>query len=181
MVGSNASNLGAYGLDFVVATTQASINSSLLAFFDSNSKTVAYSYFCFLYDSASGGVQDPIDLEALKTLLNNNDIDPFDEDLTKEVYSQSQRIAALTSVGFVAGIKLQVGLPRGVAPTSLPPVIDLESGTNTVLFNMFCSHFQVVENNPGGFGACSWNSWSQQQGSTVAAQVPRNSVSFLIK
>lgn len=64
------------------------------------------------------------------------------------------------------GLKLKVGLPPGVMPKAMPPIVDLGSSANNVTFNLFCSEFQIIQNNPSsGFGGTgSWNVWSQPSG-----------------
>ncbi|KAK4460579.1 hypothetical protein QBC42DRAFT_332263, partial [Cladorrhinum samala] len=151
-----------YGCDFVVATTQASINSGLLEFLANSNQPETY--LCFLADD-DGNISQQITLDQLLKLTGG--VNPFDiPDGTP--YSDS-RIATLSENSFIGGVKIQLGLPPGIAPTDLPPVVTLGANPGNVAFNMFCSQFQIIQNSPpSGFGKKPspghWKVWSQPPG-----------------
>lgn len=157
----NASNLSnpKYGYDFVISTTQASINSGLTAFLSEVDQPV--NYFCFLVDRNTG---NPVSQIELKELIAQTGVNPFEIPANTE-YTDPQ-ISALTQAGFCVGIKIQMGIPPGIRPKDLPPIVSLGSSASSVGFNMFCSQFTVVQNTPpSGWGNPGvWNVWSQPSG-----------------
>ncbi|KAJ2995714.1 hypothetical protein NUW58_g1195 [Xylaria curta] len=149
-----------YGYDFVVATTQASINSGLAAFLAEGDQPTLY--LCFLVDPLTGNPTDEVTLEEL--LDKTNGINPFD--IPAGTPYTDPRIAPLTTALFCVGIKIQIGLPPGIAPKNLPPIVSLGSNASNVVFNLFCSEFTVIQNQPpSGWGSTgTWNVWSQPSG-----------------
>ncbi|KAH8429184.1 uncharacterized protein LDX57_006853 [Aspergillus melleus] len=154
-----------YGYDFVVSTTQASINSDLLLFLSESQQPVQY--LCFLADENS----NPTNMITLDELLKLTDnINPFD--IPKGTDYADAKITKLTAARFMVGIQIQMGLPPGVMPKNLPPIVDLGDDAKTVKFNMFCSQFTVIENTPGnGWTPGTWNVWSQPSGDPWYVQV----------
>ncbi|KAI9046010.1 uncharacterized protein KD926_005956 [Aspergillus affinis] len=154
-----------YGYDFVVATTQASINSDLLLFLSESQQPVQY--LCFLADE-NGNPTNMITLEELLKLTE--DINPFEIPAGTD-YSDA-KVTKLTAARFMVGIQIQMGLPPGVMPKNLPAIVDLGDDAKTVKFNMFCSQFTVIENTPAnGWTAGTWNVWSQPSGDPWYVQV----------
>lgn len=148
-----------YGYDFVVATTQASINSDMKEYL--NGVDQPTTTLCFLADT-KGNPTTQISLEDLKAKTGG--IDPFD--IPDGTDYSDPRITTLTKNMFMVGLKLKVGLPPGVLPVNMPPIVDLGSSASNVKFNLFCSEFVVIQNSPpSGFGGSgSWNVWSQPSG-----------------
>ncbi|KAL6411777.1 hypothetical protein AUP68_04154 [Ilyonectria robusta] len=172
---ANASYLSSpkYGYDFVVSTTQASINSGLLEYLSQGDQPT--SYICFLADSHTGNVSEQILLDELKT--RSGGVDPFE--IPEGTAHDDPRILALTHALFICGIKIQVGLPRDVMPKNLPaPVVVLGNSANNVGFNMYCSEFTIIQNSPGsGFNPQgSWNVWSQPSGTPWYVETTANLV-----
>ncbi|KAL6401761.1 hypothetical protein AUP68_14214 [Ilyonectria robusta] len=159
-----------YGYDVVVATTQASINSCLLE--DLSQSDWPISYTCFLADLETRAPK-LISLDDLLSLTNK--VNPFD--IPAGTPCDDVRIIALTKAQFWFGVKLQVGLPPSVYPMQMPgPVVDLTSGGDTVIYNMYCSQLSVVENIPqGGFGeSAQWNVFTQTSGNPCSVQTTAN-------
>ncbi|QEC77564.1 hypothetical protein [Mucilaginibacter ginsenosidivorax] len=144
-----------YGYDFVVATTQASINSTMKEYLYKIKQPTTY--ICFLADSL-GNPTTPITVEDLVTKTG---INPFD--IPDGTPYNDARITKLTQSMFVCALKITAGLPAGILPANLPPTIDLGSSASNVTFNLLCSEFTVIQNSPpSGFGGVgSWNVWSQ--------------------
>ncbi|KAJ5692268.1 hypothetical protein N7462_001691 [Penicillium macrosclerotiorum] len=150
----SASNLTGTGVDFVVATTQASINSSMLEYLAEGSQPVMY--LCFLAGQ-QGNPTVQVTLEEL--MAKTEGINPFD--IPQDLDYMDARIRPVTKARFVAGIKLQMGLPPGANPKDLS-VVNFEGTTpNKVTFTMYCAQATVIHNNRGGFDDPTWNVWSQ--------------------
>lgn len=148
-----------YSYDFVVATTQASINSGLLEYLSTSSQPETI--VCFLADAKG----NPTTIVTLPELMaKTGGVNPFD--IPDGTAYSDPRITTLTQNMFVVGLKLKMGLPPGILPKNLPPVVDLGSSASNVTFNLFCSEFEIIQNSPpSGFGATgSWNVWSQPSG-----------------
>ena len=158
---SSQSNLSSsqYGYDFVVATTQASINSALRQYLANANEPTAY--LCFLADD-KGNPTTEITLEELMTKTGG--INPFE--IPDGTTYSDPRITTLTQNMFVVGVAVKLGLPPGILPADLPPIVDLGSSASNVTFNLLCAEFSVIQNSPpSGFGASgSWNVWSQPTG-----------------
>ncbi|KAH8748597.1 hypothetical protein F5883DRAFT_436293 [Diaporthe sp. PMI_573] len=164
---------GDLGYDVVVATTQASINSSLLEYLSGGKQPTTY--ICFLADPQTGLPSQLITLDDLLTKTNN--VNPFD--IPDGTAYDDARITTLTKALFICGIKFQMGLPPGVLPKNLPaPVVQFGSSNYQVGFTMYCSQFSVVENSPlTGFGVTGkWSVWSQPPGDPWYVQTTVNLV-----
>ncbi|KAB8218036.1 hypothetical protein BDV33DRAFT_205817 [Aspergillus novoparasiticus] len=150
---SNPSNLSSekYGYDFVVATTQASINSTLRLFLSEEDQPVSYTCFCM---DAKGNPTRMICLEELLAKTGGK----------------------LYVARFAVGIKMQIGLPPGIAPTELLPIISLGESASDVKFTMCCSDVTVVQlKPPGGWVSDGkWNVWSQPYGDPWYVQTKVN-------
>ena len=145
-----------FGYDFVVATTQASINSGLKEYI--NAVDQPMTYLCFLADSKGNPT---IELSLDDLLAKTGGINPFD--IPDGTPYNDPRISTLTQNMFVVGLKIKLGLPSQILPKDLPSVVDLGNSANNVQFNLLCSEFQIIQNSPpSGFGSAgSWNVWTQ--------------------
>lgn len=145
-----------YGYDFVVATTQASINSTMKQYLGTilQPETLV----CFLVDD-QGLPNKAVTLEEFKILSGG--IDPFS--IPDGTAYNDPRITAVTQARFAVGLKIRAGLPTGIAPANLPNIVTLGNSANNVTFNLLCSEFDIVENNPpSGWGSTgSWTVLSQ--------------------
>jgi hypothetical protein len=140
-----------YGYDFVVATTQESINAGLKEYLDTIDQPVTN--LCFLVDD-NGNPSNQISLDDLKAKTGG--IDPFE--IPDGTDPDDERIRKLTEQRFAVGIKLKLGLPSNVLPKNMPFIVELGSSANNVTFNLFSSEFKIVENTPAG-GWTSKGSW----------------------
>lgn len=158
---SNQSNLSSehYGYDFVVATTQASINSGLKEYL--NASNQPETIICFLAD-INGLPTIQKTLSELKA--ETGGINPFD--IPDGTTDDDPRITTLTNKRFMVGLKIKMGLPPGVLPKDVPSIVDLGASANNVSFNLFCSELVIIQNVPsGGFvNNGRWNVWTQPSG-----------------
>ncbi|KAF5988058.1 hypothetical protein FBULB1_1615 [Fusarium bulbicola] len=149
--GCNLSN-PKYGYDFVISTTQASINSDLCMYLHNNT---------YLNPLNTNAVV-PVTLEDL--VAKTGGVDPFK--VPRDTPHADPRVQALTKVGFAVGVKIRMGLPLGVEPKDLPPILELGDLANFATFNILCSDFHVVENELGSPASPNgkWNVWKQPSG-----------------
>ncbi|KAL7907716.1 hypothetical protein GGI35DRAFT_65622 [Trichoderma velutinum] len=155
---SASSNLTSLGCDFVVATTQASINSSMLKVLDAANQPVKY--LCYLVNPTSRDLEDPITLEDL--MKQTGGINPFD--IPKGTSYDDPKITACTKAHFQVGIKIQIGIPPVDNPRDLS-IVNLIQNAYGVDFNMYCRDITVIENDAVEWGySGSWNIWKQPYG-----------------
>jgi hypothetical protein len=159
-VGDSQCNLSSakYGYDFVVATSQASINATMMEYLNTVGEPEAV--ICYVADSR--GNPTPIDYQQLKT--NAKGSDPFavppNADPTKSADLQN-----LFEARFMLGFKASIGLPPGYAPADIPDIVVLSGDASSVSYNLMCSEFIVVELTPGGgYNPPSWMNISQPPG-----------------
>ncbi|KAL2846701.1 hypothetical protein BJY01DRAFT_263261 [Aspergillus pseudoustus] len=133
---AQASNLSKTNCDFVVATTQASINAGLLEYLDEESQPEQY--ICFV----KPGRNDPLQQLTLDELMaKTGGVNPFYiEDSPSE---DDERVGRLRKAHFQVGVMLQMGIPEGFTPASLPSIATLNTA-GSVLFNLFCKKVKVV-------------------------------------
>ncbi|OJI83232.1 hypothetical protein ASPTUDRAFT_76731 [Aspergillus tubingensis CBS 134.48] len=153
---SYLSDTSKYGYDFVVSTTQASINSGLLEYLDSDS--LPEMYICY-YADGNANVVGEISLDDVKEQSGYN---PFD--IPDGTDYDDPRITALTTKAkFIVGIRMKLGLPPDILPKDLKPVVEFGSSINDITFHMFLRECDVIQNSPpsafGGTG--QWQVWSQ--------------------
>ena len=141
---SNASNISVpkFGYDFVVATTQASTNATMLSFFSTRQEPTGV-IVCFVADSKGNPVI--IDYDLLKK--NAHGTDPFSVHLSAGAdVTSNPAIHNLIAARFLFAFQAQIGIPRVSNPSSLPNIVTLGSA---VQFNLLCSQFTVVQLGPG--------------------------------
>ncbi|KXH50687.1 hypothetical protein CSIM01_01536 [Colletotrichum simmondsii] len=150
-----------YGYDFVVSTTQASINSGLLEYLWESNQPI--NYICYLSDSNIGNATTQIGLGEL--LKRTDGVNPFE--ILDGTSPNDPRVEALTRINFVVGVKIRIGVPPGVMPKELPPVLELGKSDGKSLFRMFCSEFQVIQSTTSEESSANghWNVWNQPSGS----------------
>jgi len=141
--------------DFVVATTQASINSGLLEYLNEQDQPVQY--LCFEQDDNNYPTKQ-VSLD--EVLAKTGGINPFY--IPDNVPAGDSRVQALSNANFGVGVMLQMGMPLGHTPDTLPPIVTLNTASN-VTFNLFCRDVKVVSITWGRHGA-KWNVFSQPQG-----------------
>ncbi|KAK6700730.1 hypothetical protein SNK05_013568 [Fusarium graminearum] len=113
--------------DFVVGTTQASINSGLWEYLSEESQPVQY--LCFLPDN-KGYPTVQISLDDL--MVQSGGINPFF--IPDDADSDNPQVSALANnTDFSVGVMLQMGLPEGYTAQTLPrnysQTIDYKSAT----------------------------------------------------
>jgi hypothetical protein len=157
---SNLSDLSnpRYGYDFVVATTQASINATMLEFLASLQEPVVN--VCYVADQ--NGQPVPMIYEELKERAHGSD--PFTIPANADP-TTNPHLLNLYEARFMVGFRARLGIPRVANPSLLPDVVTLGSDTSAVLFNMLCSQFNIVQLVPaGGYSPPSWSNQSQPAG-----------------
>lgn len=158
---ANQSSLSSahYGYDFVVATTQASINATMKEFL--SGLTEPEVAICYVADEQ--GNPTAIDYDTL--VKNANGSDPFSVPNGADL-DTNQDLKNLFAARFMVGFKAQIGLPPGIAPQDMPDIVTLGANTASVSYNLMCAEFIVVQYTPkSGYSPASWMNESQPAGS----------------
>jgi hypothetical protein len=140
---ASQSNLSAaqYGYDFVVATTQGSINSTMKWFLSELTEPVVT--VCYLDG------EDGAEVIAFDELLKLADgADPFEVSADADP-NKDPALVALYNAGFLCGFRAQLGLPPMSDPDKVPDIVELGSTASSVTYNMLCAEFDVVQLDPG--------------------------------
>jgi hypothetical protein len=146
-----------YGFDFVVATTQASINATMKEFLSGLSEPVVT--VCYVADDSG----NPTAIAYADLVKNANGSDPFTIPANADPTSD-QDLKNLMAARFMMAFRAQLGLPPGLAPASVPDVVTLGGDTSSVGFDLLCSEFTVCELEPGGYSGATWFTTSQPSG-----------------
>jgi hypothetical protein len=144
-----------YGYDFVVATTQASINAILLQYLASVTEPTVTA--CYVWDSEKE-MAVPIDYNTL--MQEANGTDPFSVPDGSDP-NTDQDLINLKAVKFIGAFRATMGIPAGVAPEDLPDLVTLGADTSMVIFNLLCSAFNVVGFGGDGMYEIIWINQSQ--------------------
>ncbi|KAL8660561.1 MAG: hypothetical protein Q9202_006415 [Teloschistes flavicans] len=142
-----------YDYDFVVATTQASINSTMLNYIYGLKSAPTTRCWC-------ATKQRTIEEVPYADLLKKTGgVDPFTIANDSEMTPGSD-LEKVSRSAFVAGFRMTMGIPSGLVSASAPDVVVLGNNTSKVTYNMLCSQFQIVEMQYGPWGP-SWLNMSQ--------------------
>lgn len=135
-----ASNLSdvRYGYDFVVSTTQGSINATMLDFLSNISEPVTD--VCFITDDDDKLKQ--VNYKEFREQVGG--IDLF-SDIPDGTTDSDPRVKALWDAGFTAGFRAQLGVPPVSDATTIPDMVILGADASQIHFNMLCSQFIVAE------------------------------------
>ncbi|KAF5649805.1 uncharacterized protein FTJAE_769 [Fusarium tjaetaba] len=151
---SNLSN-PKYLYDFVVATSQESINSGLVQYLQNTGNKQPYTYLCFLADE-NGEPTEEVSLEEI--LKRSGGVNPFD--IPDGTDWKDERVQRLYEARLICAIRMRTGIPPGCivnVPNKGPqlklpePIVTLGKTSEAVHFNMYCSEVTIIKNNiPGG-------------------------------
>ena len=164
-----------YLYDFVVSTTQESINAGLVQYLQNTKGKKPFTYLFFLADQKG----TPTKEKSLDEFLQLSEgLNPFE--IPNGTDYNDTRIKKLTMVRFVCAIRMQSGIPPGCidkGQLKLPePIVKLGKTSDNVLFNMYCSDITIIKNNPpnpwGDPG--SWDWFSQPSGKPWYVQTRTN-------
>ena len=156
---TNQSNLSSpkFGYDFVVATTQAAINSTMLEFLNENQTKIPVITKYYIQDG-NGNPQE-IDRDALLTQTKGTD--PLLVQSWSSSSPMTPDITNLSNSDFWYAFQAKIGLPPGLLPSSLPDMVTLEAGSQSVNFSLLCSEFTVTESTFGRNGLTSYLNTTQ--------------------
>ncbi|KAJ6001626.1 gamma-glutamyltranspeptidase periplasmic precursor [Penicillium canescens] len=130
------------GYDFVIATTQSSVNAGLKEFLDKVDQPTTT--FCIIQNSR-GEIAEAITLDELKE--RSNGVDPFAIKDGTDV--ADERIQTLAQVCFAGGFRFQQGIPNSVMPKDAPDVVELGDDVTKVKFRLMCREFEIVVHQAG--------------------------------
>jgi hypothetical protein len=150
---SHLSN-GEYRCDVVVATTEASLNTTIKSFLAKLREPLTT--VCFV---AAPGENIPVrmDYEELKKKANGSD--PFQIPNGANL-DTSKDLQNLRDARFMVGFRARIGIPKKANIKDIPELLILGRHTKSVTFNLLCSEFTILVFEPGGWGPV-WTRISQ--------------------
>jgi len=152
---ASQSNLSSTGFDYVVAVTQDSINATLEQYLYSGLPEVV---LCYIYDG-----DNPVPTD-YATFVSQTNVDPFS--VPGGVAVSDPRVQALNNAYFAFAIKAKLGLPPGIAPATLPPIVALQAGQSNVLYTLMFAEFIATEIIFGRNGPETWFNQAQPSGTS---------------
>lgn len=171
---ANQSNLSSpqFGYDFVVATTQAAINATMLEFLNETKMPLVTMY----YNQDDNGNPVLIDRDTLLTQTNGTD--PLHVASWNAADPMSADITNLSNSNFWYAFQARIGTPPGFLPSNLPDMVTLEAGSQSVNFSLLCAEFIVVESTFSRHGLTSFLNTSQPSGTAwvFTSNVPLMSI-----
>jgi hypothetical protein len=153
------SDLSPTGFDYVVAVTQDSINATLAEYLYQGLKEAI---LCYAWDDQNPPNLLPIDYNAL--VANAKNTDPFA--VPDGTPGTDQRVQNLDNAGFAFAIKAKLGLPPGVPPSQLPPIVALKPGQSNVMYTLLFAEFVGTEIVFGPRNSMTWVNVSQPSGTS---------------
>jgi hypothetical protein len=172
---TNQSNLSSpqFGYDFVVAVTQAAINSTMREFVNETEMPLITAYYN--QDPATGAAVE-VDLPTLLTQTNGTD--PLKVPGWSSPSPMTSDIKNLSASNFYFAFQAKIGIPPGFPLTDLPDMVTLEAGSQSVNFSLLCAEFTVVVCTFGRTGLISYVNESQPSGAawTFTSNVPLKNI-----
>jgi hypothetical protein len=153
------SYLSPTGFDYVVAVTQDSINATLAEYLYQGLKEAI---LCYAWDNQNPPIPLPIDYNTL--VANAKNTDPFA--VPNGTPGTDERVQNLNNAGFAFAIKAKLGLPPGVPPSQLPPIVALKPGQSNVTYTLMFAEFVGTEIVFGPRNSMTWVNQSQPSGSS---------------
>lgn len=160
---SSQSNLSSTGFDFVVAVTQDSINATLEEYLYGGLQEVI---LCYVYDSSN----NPVPTDYTTFVATNPD--PFS--VPAGTPSTDPRVQSLNTANFAFAIKAKLGLPPGVTPQNIPPIVALNAGQSNISYTLMFSEFVATELIFGPRGSITWFNQAQPSGTAWTFTGPVN-------
>lgn len=151
----NDSCLCTTGFDYVVAVTQDSINGALEEYLYHALPEVT---LCYVYDNDN----NPVAIDCSTLVSQTDGVDPFS--VPDGTSGDDSRVQALNSVYFAFAIKARLGLPPGMAPAQLPPIVVLQPGQSNVIYTLMFAEFIATELVFGPRGSVTWVNQAQPSG-----------------
>ena len=160
---STQSNLSSTGFDFVVAVTQDSINATLEEYLYGGLQEVI---LCYVYDSSN----NPVPTDYTTFVATNPD--PFS--VPAGTPSTDPRVQSLNTANFAFAIKAKLGLPPGVTPANIPPIVALNAGQSNISYTLMFSEFIATELIFGPRNSITWFNQAQPAGTAWTFTGPVN-------
>ncbi|MGC9196907.1 MAG: hypothetical protein ACP5IL_15845, partial [Syntrophobacteraceae bacterium] len=144
-----------YGYDFVVATTQASIDATMNQYLSCLGSPEVI--MCYTQDDTGA----PVLVDYAK-FIKNAGVDPFT--VADGTQKGDKSLQVLEEAYFYYAFKAKIGLPSGYTSQAMPKVVELGTNTASVTYRLMCSEFIVVEATYGPKGITGWLNKSQPDG-----------------
>jgi hypothetical protein len=157
---ASQSNLSSakFGYDLVIATSQLSINNTLLQMFYEEG-TVAPMVTVYYGQDAQGNIYQ---MDQATVLSQTGNVDPFTVPAWDGTGSMPSGVTAINnSPNFYMGFQAQLGVNPNWDLSTVPNIVDINPGAQTVQYNMLCASFQIVQCTFGRRGIINYLNVSQ--------------------
>ena len=136
-----------FGYDIVVATSQASINSTLAAMFYEGNAENKFPVITMYYGVDANRNTYLMDYNTVMAQTNNTN--PFTVQSWDGTGTMPDAISNISKSQFRYGFQAQIGLPVCYQnnPDSLPEIITLNTGDETVIYHLLSASFKIVQCN----------------------------------
>jgi hypothetical protein len=159
---ASQSNLSSakYGYDLVVATSQLSINNTLLQMFYEEG-TVAPMVTVYYGMDAQGKIYQMDEATILSQTGETSPFTPFSVPAWDGTGTMPSGVAALNNSDFYMGFQAQLGINPNWDLSTVPNIVNINPGAQTVQYNMLCATFQIVQCTFGRRGIINYLNVSQ--------------------
>ncbi|GAA4333196.1 hypothetical protein [Flaviaesturariibacter amylovorans] len=145
-----------YGYDFVVATTQKSINATLKEYLYTTKFPVVRMY----WNQDADGNPVPVSYEDLMKQTSNTD--PLKVPSWNAAQPMTEDLTNINNSNFYFAFEAAIGIPSGMAPEDINfDVVTLQPDSNSVVFRLSCATFTIVSCNFGRHGLSSFTNLQQ--------------------
>ncbi|KAG9236246.1 hypothetical protein BJ875DRAFT_235529 [Amylocarpus encephaloides] len=142
-----------YNQDWVVAVTQGSINSTMLAYLDTVQQTEMTAIVAYSLETGLPALYTLAEFQARSA--TTQDIDPFQTGISPGATPfESDILSDLYHAGFISGLRAKMGIPQPPEDmdedqfeaffANIPDIINLAGDAKRVTFNMLTSSFKIV-------------------------------------
>lgn len=137
---SNLSEAKYDGYDFVVATTQRSINATMKEYFYNMSPSMTRIY----WNQNKQG--HPVRVDHDDLMKQTNGTDPLNVPSWSDGDPKTPDITNLSSPGceFYFAMEAAMGIPDGMAAGDIPDIVTFTDDNKQIIFNLLCSEFKIV-------------------------------------
>lgn len=144
-----------YGYDFVVATTQQSINATLKEYLYNN----VFPNVKMYWNQDQQG--NPVAISYEDLMLQTNGTDPLKVPAWDGTGEMSQDLKNINNSNFFFAFEAAIGIPADLLPQDIPDIITMQEESQSVIFNLICANFTIVSCVFGRHGLASYQNISQ--------------------
>ncbi|MCX8961599.1 hypothetical protein EHW64_10670 [Erwinia psidii] len=148
-----------YGYDFVVSTTQKSINATMKEYLYNSVFPTVKMY----WNQDDQG--NPVAVSRDVLLQQTQGTDPLTVPSWNTGDPMTPDIENINNSNFYFAFEAAIGIPSQISPQNIPDIVALQADSQSIIFNLMCANFTVVTCNFGRHGLTSFFTASQPDNS----------------